>query len=340
MGAILPQRVRSTRLRVTTAALLVFAAVLACGMLATYVATRVMPGPHTLAVSLGALSAVLLALVAWSTWQAVGLALRPVDLVATAIDDITASDLGDLGRRVPQDGGGDEIARLVAVVNRTLDRLECAIEQERRFASDASHELRTPLTGMRARIEVALADPSDSDPWQTLREALMDSERLHEIMNDLTMLSRPGVKPCDVEEYVDLAELARTAAERLSPTRVPVCFELTPGVGTRGDAQRLSRLMLNLLSNATRHATSRVTVTVTSCDRRAVVEVLDDGPGIPARDRELVFQRFTRLDTDTSRSREAGGTGLGLSIARDIAVAHHGRLTIEDSPTGAAPASC
>ena len=100
-----------------------------------------------------------------------------------------------------------------------------------------------------------------------------------------------------------------------------------------GDLQRLTRVLTNLLDNAERHAKSTITVTVRREPDAAVLEVLDDGAGIPPEHREAVFQRFTRLDT--ARSRDAGGTGLGLAIARQIAEAHGGTLTIEDSLSGA-----
>ncbi len=101
----------------------------------------------------------------------------------------------------------------------------------------------------------------------------------------------------------------------------------------RGDRTRLTRLLTNLLDNAERHAASVITVTVRREAGTCVLEVLDDGAGIPAAQREIVFQRFARLDA--ARSRDAGGTGLGLPIARQIAETHGGTLTIEDSPPGA-----
>jgi signal transduction histidine kinase len=129
---------------------------------------------------------------------------------------------------------------------------------------------------------------------------------------------------------VDLAELA--AAEAARPRSKRVITTLQPGVLVDGDRLRLSRLITNLLDNAERHAESTIIVTVRK-DGDASLEVLDDGAGIAPEHRERVFERFTRLDA--SRSRDAGGTGLGLPIAREIARAHGGTLTIEDSDRGA-----
>ncbi|MCW2940650.1 MAG: Signal transduction histidine kinaselike protein, partial [Actinomycetia bacterium] len=99
------------------------------------------------------------------------------------------------------------------------------------------------------------------------------------------------------------------------------------------DRMRITRLLVNLLDNAERHATSQITVTVRADGPTAILEVIDDGAGIAVEQREVVFDRFTRLDA--SRNRDAGGTGLGLAIAREIAEAHQGTLTIQDSERGA-----
>ncbi|MCW2881411.1 MAG: Signal transduction histidine kinaselike protein, partial [Sphaerisporangium sp.] len=99
------------------------------------------------------------------------------------------------------------------------------------------------------------------------------------------------------------------------------------------DRLRITRVLVNLLDNAERHATSKITVIVRADGPTAVLEVIDDGAGIAAEQREMVFDRFTRLDT--SRNRDEGGTGLGLAIARQIAEAHQGTLTIQDSERGA-----
>jgi signal transduction histidine kinase len=221
------------------------------------------------------------------------------------------------------------------VMIRSLDdsdeREELARQRERQFASDASHELRTPLTGLRTRIEVTLADPSGSDAWQTLREALADSERLQAIMDDLLALSKLDAgAPCD-DHSVDLAELARTVLAK-TVVRVPVKTDLAPRLAVPGDRLQLTRLLTSLLTNAERHAVSKVAVVVARVDGHAVVEVSDDGAGIASADRERVFQRFTRLDT--ARSRGSGGTGLGLALAREIAAAHNGHLAIEDPLNG------
>jgi signal transduction histidine kinase len=279
---------------------------------------------------LGALCAAVLALVAVGVWRAVGRALRPVRRIEQGLADITASDLS---RRVPVPDTEDEIAGLAATVNATLSRLEGAVVQQRRFVADASHELRTPLTGLRTRLELALDDPADTDLLGTMRDALRDAERLHQIVDDLLALARldSGVVPG--REELDFGELARTEVRRREP-RVPVAMDAEPGVMVVGNRLQLVRVLVNLLANADRHAVSKVAVTVRARDGRAVLTVADDGPGIPPDERERIFDRFTRLDA--ARSRDAGGSGLGLPIAREIAVRHGGTLTVEPGPDGGA----
>ncbi|GLW98186.1 ATP-binding protein [Microtetraspora sp. NBRC 16547] len=117
------------------------------------------------------------------------------------------------------------------------------------------------------------------------------------------------------------------------PRRVAVLRHLAPGVVINGERIGLTRLLNNLLDNAERHADTTITVTLTLQAGTAVLEVCDDGEGVAPDQREIVFQRFARLEA--SRQRDAGGTGLGLPIARQIAETHGGTLTLEDSPRGA-----
>jgi signal transduction histidine kinase len=235
----------------------------------------------------------------------------------------------------------DEIDGLAPGVNRTLGRLEEALERQRRFSSDASHELRTPLTAMRAQIEDALQAPQETDVVTLARALLPSLDRLQRIATDLLALSRLENEALPIRrQRVDLGRLAEGELQMLPITKRMVP-RLGPDVVVLGDPHFLGSLISNLLGNAQRHAASTVTITVRREPRRpggppggtAVLEVTDDGPGIPREQREKIFQRFTRLDS--ARSRDAGGAGLGLPIARQIAENHGGRLTIEDSTAGA-----
>ncbi|MEU6411469.1 ATP-binding protein [Microbispora sp. NPDC046933] len=284
-------------------------------------------------------STLVTAAVAYGTWRSVKRALMPVRAIRAELDEINASDLG---RRVPVPAARGEIHDLAQSVNYTLDRLEETLEQQRRFTSDASHELRSPITAIRAQVEDALLAPQESDLREIGQAVLKSLERLQAIASDLLTLARLDAgAPCE-REPLDLGRLVAAELDARRPVR-RVVPHLAPGVVVRGDRIRLGRLVTNLLDNAERHAATTVRLEVRREDPPdgdprfrsglAVLEVLDDGAGIARQERELVFQRFTRLDT--ARSRHAGGAGLGLPIARQIAESHGGTLTIIDSPRGA-----
>ncbi|HUR07735.1 MAG TPA: HAMP domain-containing sensor histidine kinase [Nonomuraea sp.] len=296
-----------------------------------YAYTPVVPWYISPLYVLGVLLAVLLlsAVTTYVAWMTVTRALRSVTAIKTELAEITATDLG---RRVPPLPHRDELDDLAGTVNQTLDRLEHAVEQERRFAADASHDLRTPITAMRTQIEEAMLHPNEAD-WPRTAVALLSSlDRLQAIVTDLLTLAKLDAGAPGSGADVDLAELVVEELVRRAPGK-RVERRLRTGVVVTGDRLRLTRLLVNLLDNAERHAESTITVTVDERDDGAVLEIQDDGAGIAPEQRESVFRRFTRLDT--SRNRDDGGTGLGLSIAREIAMAHGGTLTVEDSDTGA-----
>lgn len=210
-----------------------------------------------------------------------------------------------------------------------------AIERQRRFVFDASHDLRNPITGLLTELEVALSEPrpnTDTDLQQILRKSLRDAERLNDLVTDLLELSRLDTATPTATEPVDLAHLVVDELERST---------LTAAVLTRLDQQvvvhacriRLVRLLSNLVANAERHTTTKIEIIVTTDPPDAVLEVIDDGPGIAPADHERIFERLRRLDD--ARRQDPGGSGLGLPIAREIAHAHGGHLYAADHPTGA-----
>ncbi|MEW9554435.1 sensor histidine kinase [Nonomuraea sp. NPDC050783] len=262
--------------------------------------------------------------------------LAPVSSITGRLADITTS-CGD-GMRLPVPEHDDEIRALAETGNRTLERLEnarrqqeVAMERQRRFATDASHDLRSPITAMRTQVEDALLHPQDADWPEAGRQVLASLDRLQAIVADLLTLTKLDAGAPAERAPVDLGELVATETARNRTKRVVTSVQ--PGVVIEGDQLQLVRLLTNLLDNAERHAETQILVTVRQQDGEAIVEVLDDGAGIAPEQREVVFQRFTRLDA--SRNRDAGGTGLGLPIAREIATAHGGSLAIENSDVGA-----
>ncbi|MFF7548630.1 sensor histidine kinase [Streptomyces canus] len=266
----------------------------------------------------------LLGVVAAVTWLVTRRALRPVEGIRAEMAAITASE--DLARRVPVPDTHDEVARLARTTNETLAALETSVERQRRFVADASHELRSPIASLRTQLEVAAAHPELLD----LDGAVEDTVRLQHLAADLLLLARLDAGERGAGARVELAALARERAD--GRAGVTVRADAVEVTGSRG---QLERVLDNLLDNAGRHARSAVVVTVRrDGDRDAVVEVGDDGDGVPAGDRERIFERFVRLDE--ARTRDDGGAGLGLAIARDVAARHGGTLTVRDAPTGGA----
>ncbi|MFF3670436.1 sensor histidine kinase [Microtetraspora malaysiensis] len=265
----------------------------------------------------------LLLLVAGMTWHFMGKALVPVSGIQAKLADITARDLH---QRVPVPSTRDEIAALARTVNATLDRLENAVEQHKRFVADAAHELRSPIATLRTRLELAArGEPA---------EALADVERLQSLAADLLLLARLDAGEPPRDDEVDLGQVAAEESLRPRPRReVRVRLAVEPDVVVNGSRAHLARLITNLVDNAVRHARSTVEVRVANEDGVALLEVRDDGPGIPPEHREAVFDRFTRLDW--ARARDSGGSGLGLAIVREIALLHRGVVSIADRGAGA-----
>jgi signal transduction histidine kinase len=271
----------------------------------------------------------LVLVVAATTWVAVDRALRPVDQIRQEAEAITHSTLDD---RLPEPTSAEELHRLTATLNEMLERLEAGARRQREFITDASHELRTPLAAMRAELEIVLTH-TDGARWQsTARRLLADQRRLEQLTTDLLMLARleeTNGHPDD--QRVDFAFLV--AAELDSTTPLELETDIRP-VQVRGSAADLTRLVRNLVNNAVRHADRRIAVNLREHAGHAVLSVEDDGPGIPASDRERIFERFTRLDG--SRTRTTGGVGIGLALVRGVAKAHGGSVTVGDASLGGA----
>lgn len=271
---------------------------------------------------------VLIALAAGLTFLATSRALKPVDAMTRQVEAITSARSGD---RVPEPDTGDEINHLAVTMNSMLNRLEASAQSQRQFVSDVSHELRTPSAVIRAEIEAGLVD-ADNDWPKTAESVLAEQVRLSHLVDDLLLLARMDEDgPVDMVD-IDLDAFLQDEAKR--GWAHPVDVRAVEPVRIRGEARQLGRLVQNLVANANRHATSKVELTLRVDGEHALVWVDDDGAGVPAAERERVFQRFARLDE--SRERDLGGSGLGLAIVKEVAEAHGGGASITNSPLGGA----
>jgi len=284
-------------------------------------------GVHLLRTTLLITFPPLVALLALVAWRVVGATLRPVEALRAGAEEITG---GARPGRLPVPDSRDEIHRLAVTLNGMLHRLDAARERQRAFVADAAHELRSPLTNMRTELEVAQR-LRDSTDWPALADDLLtDVERLSRLVDDLLLLARADDGSTRAltrrAEAVELGQLLGEVA-----ARYPAVEYERPAVPlrTQGERDALGRVVANLLDNAVRHAASSVRLAVTADGAYQMISVSDDGPGIPAADRERVFDRFTRLDD--ARARDAGGSGLGLAIVRELVRRHGGTVALRGS---------
>lgn len=266
-----------------------------------------------------------------AVWLLTGRTLRPVDRIRRQVSEI---GIDELDRRVPVPPGQDEIARLAVTMNEMLARLEASANRERRFVGDASHELRTPLARMRAELEVDERDPANADVAATRRSQLEEIENLQRLIGDLLLLARGEADTATVTDLVDLDDLVLEETGTQPWGAIAVDVRAVSAAQVRGNRDELRRVVRNLLDNARRHAGTSVTVALSETGADAVLVVADDGPGIPPEQRQLVFERFARLDE--SRTASGGHAGLGLAIVHDIVNRHGGTVLIDAAPTGGA----
>ena len=275
---------------------------------------------------------VLLLCVAGGYWLA-GRALRPIESVTAELDAIQPTNLSS---RLPVAPVNDEVARLSAVINAFLERLERASVTERRFASDAAHELRTPLAVLRTGLEVTLArERSADDNRAALTSALREVLSLCRIADELLMLARLNGEVSVESARLNLRALVVEIASTVEPLAQAREIQLRVGadrdVFVDGNAGHLRRLIVNLLDNALKFtpANGSIEVRLTQGSDRAVLRVADSGPGIAPDEMPFIFDRFFR-----GASTPGEGSGLGLSLCREIARLHGGDIAVANRPTG------
>lgn len=261
---------------------------------------------------------------------------RPLRRIANTARRI---DAGELDHRIDARGPRDEVRVLADAFDHMLDRLQNAFDRQHAFVGDAAHELRTPLTVVGGQIEVLASqtDPGGEEVARVAEIVAVEIARMKRLIDDLLLLASADEGHLLHHHRFDLAPFLRALFDGL-PQLGDRRYEHseTPEGTLDGDSDRLAQVLRNLARNAVQH-TSRgglVRLTATANHHRLTLAVEDDGPGIPAAERERVFDRFHR--TDPSRARMHGGNGLGLAIAQAIVVQHGGRIWAEQAPGGGA----
>jgi two-component system, OmpR family, sensor kinase len=259
--------------------------------------------------------------------------LRPIETMAAQADRITAGDLTD---RVYPGDSATEVGRLGAALNGMLTRIEAAMHEReesqeltRRFFADASHELRTPLASLRANAELyqqgALPERAQVD--EAIRRIALEAQRMSTLVDDMLRLARLDHQPQPQHEEVDLSRLVSECAERAQSADPARAWraDIEPGLAVTGDPELLHRAVGNLLANVTAHTPARAAGTITASSRggTVIIDVSDDGPGVPPAQLPRLFDRFYRAPVPG----HPAGSGLGLAIVAAVASAHHGTAT-------------
>jgi heavy metal sensor kinase len=259
-------------------------------------------------------------------------ALQPVDHIIQSAERISSRNLSE---RLPVAHTRDEIERLSTALNQMIRRLDEGFRQTQRFFADASHELRTPLTIIRGELE-SVVESTDDKPevQQTAGSALEEVDRLKNIVEGLFALSR--LEAGEAQQHsvpFDLGELASITTEQMAllaeDKNISLVCHSYEKIIVNGDRARLKQVLVNLMDNAIKYtpAGGKIDVNVSTRDGKAVLQVSDNGIGIPTEALPHLFERFFRVDK--ARSREAGGAGLGLSIVKSICLAHNGRVAAQ-----------
>jgi two-component system sensor histidine kinase TctE len=276
--------------------------------------------------------ALLLAVAGLVVWVGVARGLAPLERLRRAVAARSHREWTPVG---VEDVPG-EVRPLLQEIDELVAKLDQALTLQERFIGDAAHQLKTPITVLKANLELALRGGEATQVRQSLEAALAGLERMSRIVTQLLSLARnePEGSAHLVLQPTDLAAVAFESAMAWVPAALKRRIDLgfdgpSSGVSIRGEPERLRELFDNLIDNAVRYSAEGGRVTVRVEDGPPVVHVNDDGPRIPAGERQRVFERFHRLLGEVQ-----GGSGLGLAIAREIARIHGATITLREDPDG------
>lgn len=242
----------------------------------------------------------------------------------------------EINRRINYSGSLDEVGRLAMTLDRMLERLQAAFENERRFTANASHELRTPLTVMKGRIEVTLSrERNIADYKNTLNDLEKEVNRLIRITDGLLLLTRLeqttlNTQGVNIDNLLEvLVESFQSRAEEKSITLID---DISPNLTIVGDSDYIISLFMNLLDNAFKYTprNGKVVVEAWKEDNQVSIIITNNGQGIPQEALPHLFQRFYRVENDLDEHRS--GVGLGLAIAEEIVRLHKGVITVDSQP--------
>jgi len=260
-------------------------------------------------------------------------ALEPIHEITATARGVAA---GDLSRRLTSKSQDKEIGVLVRALNKMFADLETSFLAQKRFTADASHELRLPLTILKGEIEVALRHPrTEKEYRQILRQQLDTIDRIQHIVNDLLTLARADAGQLEmVQNPIDLSLLLQEVGQQhlilFDSQNVRLEMDIEDGLNIMGEANQIERTMMNLLSNAFKHAPehSCIHLSAHAENGSAIICVRDEGPGIAEEQHDRLFDRFFRAD-DARARKEGEGAGLGLAICKRIIDGHNGEIWLK-----------
>lgn len=265
--------------------------------------------------------------------------LRRIDTITSTSNKIMA---GDLSERVPVTRRNDEFDALATNLNLMLDRIEKLMQGMKEVTDNVAHDLKTPLTRLRNKAESALRDSQNEDARrEALETTIEESDKLIRTFNALLLIARAEAgTPSGALSEIDLSAVVADVAELYGPVAeddgIALETDIAEGIRVNGSRELLGQALVNLIENALKYyepaegKAGLIRVGLKAEGGRVLIEVADNGPGIPEGDRERVVERFVRLE----KSRTEVGSGLGLSLVSAVARLHRGELRLEDNAPG------
>jgi signal transduction histidine kinase len=265
--------------------------------------------------------------------------LRRIDTINATSTKIMS---GNLSERIPVTKRNDEFDVLATSLNAMLDRIEALMQGLKEVTDNVAHDLKTPLTRLRNRAESALRETQPGEAQRAaLETTIAESDKLIKTFNALLMIARAEAgAPSGAFADIDLSTVAEDVAELYGPVAeeqgIALETRIEPGITLRANRELIGQALVNLIDNALKYfepqegKVGRIVIGMRTEKGRVLIEVADNGPGIPVEDRLRVVERFVRLE----KSRTEPGSGLGLSLVAAVARLHKGELRIEDNAPG------